>query len=141
MINWDDVIPSDLLEQWKVSVMALENVEMSLPRSYLGMSSYIHEVFVDSNKKAFGAWACAVHEDSSAFIMSKCKVAQLSILGRVNDQPTIPLVVADGCCFSSGYGRNDLSCVYGQWNQREDYFLGQQQSRVVPDTSRGEQYI
>ena len=91
-LGWDDPIPSDLFEWWKSVATALENVQMTLPRSYLGSSSAVHDVhvFVDSSKRAYGAWAGAVHNGSSAFIMSKAKVAPLKVLGR--GQPTIPLL-------------------------------------------------
>ena len=67
---------------------------MCLPRSYLGSSSSVRDlhVFVDSSKKASGAWVCVVNDSASAFVMSKSRVAPLKILGRVNEQPTIPLL-------------------------------------------------
>jgi hypothetical protein len=35
-LGWDDPIPSDLFEWWISVATALENVQMTLPRSYLG---------------------------------------------------------------------------------------------------------
>ena len=91
-VNWDDVIPSDLLEKWREYAYALENAKMSLPRSYLGSSSAIQNlnVFVDSSKRAYGANAYSTQGDQSAFLLSKCKVAPLKIFGR--EKPTIPLL-------------------------------------------------
>ena len=65
---------------------------MELPRSYLGSGAAIHnlDVFVDSSKDAYGAWAGVVHGDRSAFVMAKAKVAPLKVVGH--DRPTIPLL-------------------------------------------------
>ena len=91
-VGWDDQVPPDLLEQWKSVATALENVEMELPRSYLGSGSAVQQlhVFVDASKVAYGAAAYLTHDDRSVLVLSKSKVAPLKILGR--EKPTIPLL-------------------------------------------------
>lgn len=90
--GWDVPLPAELRKRWAETVHSLDNVQVEIPRSYLGSSAAVQrlQVFVDASHEAFGATAFIDDYVNSSFVASKSRVCPLQMEGR--EKPTIPLM-------------------------------------------------
>ena len=94
-LDWDDPIPSDLIERWKEIAAAIEDSKVSFDRPYFkaGQIENLH-VFVDASQLAYGAVAYFSNEDSASFVFSKSRVAPLKTEKKLLTIPQTELMVA-----------------------------------------------
>ena len=75
--GWDQILPKEIIEEWKVCVENLSNFELSIDRKFSSFKKPALHIFADASPRSYGAVAYFVEGENINFVMAKARLAPI----------------------------------------------------------------